>query len=520
MKFSFVSLFIVSTFATLLHMTKTHKITLIFPEQLFYDVAYEPGSTIVIIEDPLIFGDQRYPLRTHKSKRVFHRATMKAYEAYLKTQKYTVKYHAWQPGLTYDDALSPYACTEIVMFACSDVIRMRRLRRWAEEKNVTLTLKKSPYFLNTTQENKPLLDVPKPRMHTFYKHQRVNLGILMEADGTTPLGGKWSYDEDNRKKVPRKEIELIPGDLTRTENHYIAEAEEYVNEKFPDAPGSGYCYFPVTREDALTALDDFLSERFLKFGPYEDAMVAGQSRLYHSTLSPLLNCGLLTPREVINAALTYWENLPDRMNHLPSIEGFIRQIIGWREYMRGIYDFHGIALRTSNAWDHKRSLPPSFYDGTTDIEPLDDIITRTLKTGYAHHIERLMVLGNIMFLLRISPDEIYQWFSEMYLDAYDWVMVPNVYGMSQSTIVDFITTKPYICGSNYIKKMSNHTCSRDEGSWCDEMDTLYWQFLIDHEDLLKPNHRWRMMYSRVAAYSADDRSRYQKHFNDIISRLS
>lgn len=290
---------------------------------------------------------------------------------------------------------------------------------------------------------------------------------------------------------------------------------------FPTTLGSGNIYVPITHADAKIWLDTFLDERFAHFGRYEDAMVDGQSQLYHSILSPLMNCGLLTPKFVVDAVMDRYDKSQDKTALLPSTEGFIRQIIGWREYMRAIYDLHGVTLRNSNDWRHKKSLPTSFYSGTTGIPPLDDIIGRLLETSYSHHIERLMLLGNMMFLLRVHPHHVYTWFSEMYLDAYDWVMVGNVYGMSQCTKVDFITTKPYICGSNFIKKMSNYANGKKDVDleWCAIWDALYWQFLIDNEMALRKNHRWKMMYSHVDRFDEAKKAHYLKIVSDFESGL-
>ena len=200
----------------------------------------------------------------------------------------------------------------------------------------------------------------------------------------------------------------------------------------------------------------------------------------------MLNSGLLTPHQIVEETLAF-----AKKNNVPlnSLEGFIRQIIGWREFMRGMYLLHHVSARNRNFWQFTRRLPPSFYDGTTGIEPVDLAIRRTLETGYCHHIERLMVLGNFMLLCRIHPDDVYRWFMELFIDAYDWVMVPNVYSMSQFADGGIFTTKPYLSGSNYLKKMSDFK----KGPWCDVWDALFWTFIADYKDVFAKNARLSRM---------------------------
>jgi deoxyribodipyrimidine photolyase-related protein len=209
-------------------------------------------------------------------------------------------------------------------------------------------------------------------------------------------------------------------------------------------------------------------------------------RLFHSAISPLINVGLLNPSQVLDSAVAYAQ-----ANDVPinSLEGFIRQILGWREFIRASYEVDGGKMRNQNFFNHTRKLPDSFWNGSTGIDPVDHSIKTALSFGYTHHIERLMVMGNFMLLNQIHPDEVYRWFMGMYIDAYDWVMVPNVYGMSQFADGGSFTTKPYISGSNYIKKMSDYP----KGDWEEIWTALYWNFIADHEAFFKKNHRLSMM---------------------------
>jgi len=246
--------------------------------------------------------------------------------------------------------------------------------------------------------------------------------------------------------------------------------------------------YPVTRSQALNSFHSFLEERLINFGAYEDAIVKNESTLFHSIITPYLNIGLITPNEIIQQVLDFSSNNSIPLN---SLEGFIRQIIGWREFMRGIYVADGVKQRNSNFWNYNRAMPKSFYDGTTGIEPLDDTIKKCLNSGYAHHIERLMILGNMMLLIGIKPNAVYKWFMEMFVDSYDWVMVPNVYGMSQFADGGLLATKPYISGSNYILKMSDYK----KGDWCPIWDSLYWGFVDRNREFFRKNPRMSMMVS-------------------------
>jgi len=340
-------------------------------------------------------------------------------------------------------------------------------------------------------------------MADFYKFQRKRLGILVDADGQ-PEGGKWSFDEENRKKVPKKMLDQIPP-ITKVKHDSIDdEARQYVESTFPDNPGNlTALHYPTSHAAAKRWLKQFLTKRFDNFGPYEDAIVQGESWLWHSVLTPMLNTGLLTPQQIIKETLSYAQK---NEVSLASLEGFLRQIIGWREFIRATYEDIGVSMRTTNHWNHNRSIPDSFYDGTTGIDPIDDTIRRILDTGYCHHIERLMVLGGFMFLCEFDPDEIYLWFMEMFIDSYDWVMVPNAYAMSQHADGGQITTKPYFSGSAYIRKMSHYKT----GPWSEIWDGLYWRWVWNHSDDLAKNPRWAMMCSMAKKMDAEKR---EKHLN-------
>ena len=275
----------------------------------------------------------------------------------------------------------------------------------------------------------------------------------------------------------------------------------------PDSP-----LYPTDFETSRQWLEDFLKHRFDEFGPYEDAIVQSESILHHSVLTPMLNVGLLQPQEIIDRSLEYAQENDIRIN---STEGFIRQIIGWREFIRGIYEVKGSQERSTNFWGFDRKIPPSFYDGTTGIEPLDCTIKKVLQTGYCHHIERLMILGNFMILCEFDPDEVYRWFMELFIDAYDWVMVPNVYGMSQFADGGMMATKPYISGSNYVKKMSDYS----NGKWQETWDGLFWRFMHVNRDFFSKNPRMGMLLSTLDKMSEEKRENHFKAAENFLDQF-
>ncbi len=313
---------------------------------------------------------------------------------------------------------------------------------------------------------------------------RKSLNILVDED-QKPIGGKWSFDEENRKKIP-KGVEP-PKKLKFKSSDHHNDIVNLINKNFNKHPGNlENIWFPVTRKGAEKQLEDFLKNKFTNFGIYEDAMLEGKNFLFHSCISALLNIGLLDPKTVIKKTMKFASD-----NNIPinSLEGFIRQIIGWREFIRGIYHEEGKFQIKQNYWNHERKLTKSWYEGTTGLDPLDDCIKTTFNDGYIHHIPRLMVISNIMNLAGISPKEIYKWFMEMYIDSSDWVMVPNVFGMATYADGGLMSTKPYTCGSNYILKMSNYK----KGDWCDVLDGLYWKFTEENRTFYENNPRLALL---------------------------
>jgi deoxyribodipyrimidine photolyase-related protein len=462
-------------------------IGLIFPHQLFeYSKLIDACKKIYVIEEYLFFKQYAF----HKQKLAFHRASMQFYAAYLLAQNKEVIYidaqHLESDIRHFVAARAQEQCGELCFIDPTDNYLARRLNSAAQKHHITLVQHDSPLFMNTHEENQAFFAGKKRMFQTdFYMQQRKKSKILLDGVGK-PLGGKWSFDEENRLKYPKDKTPPITHFLAP--NAFYQEAINYVNTHFANNPGylQLNTFYPCTFEESKQWLQDFLVQRFAEFGPYEDSLVSKELVLNHSLISPLLNAGLLSVDKVIATTIKFAEAHSIPLN---SLEGFVRQIIGWREFIRAVYEQVGTIERTKNYWGFTRKIPASFYTGTTGIEPIDNSIKKVLNHGYAHHIERLMVLGNFMLLCEFDPDEVYRWFMEMFIDAYDWVMVPNVYGMSQFADGGLMATKPYISGSNYLMKMGDYK----KGEWQTIWDGLFWHFMDKQRAFFLQNPRLGML---------------------------
>ena len=331
-------------------------------------------------------------------------------------------------------------------------------------------------------------------MEDFYRVMRRKTGLLM--DGEQPAGGQWNFDADNRKPpakgmVYRPAIRFAPDAITDDVLNIVAAR---FGNHFGDLRPFGHA---VTRQQALAALDDFISHRLLRFGDFQDAMVAGQDEMFHSQLSPLINAGLLLPLEVCEAAEAAYRagNVP-----INAAEGFIRQVLGWREYVRGIHWIAGPEYTTRNHLQATRDLPDFYWTGKTDMRCLAEAVGATKRNAHAHHIQRLMVLGNFAMLIGVDPHQVHEWFLAVYDDAYEWVETPNVIGMSQFADGGLMGSKPYAAGGAYINRMSDYcrgcgySVKDRTGPGACPFNSLYWDFLARHRDVLGSNHRLLRMY--------------------------
>ena len=439
-------------------------ITLVFPHQLFeHHPGIQANRSIALMADGLILGgDPQWPLTIHPRKFELHQQSMLAYKKRLESKGHSVLTLTPNAQQQTSDLLIQLIDSGYQTFYLADPVDdllTKRVRKTLQQRSCVLEILPTPMLLTPTAVMDDYFNGRrKPMMVHFYQMQRKRLGVLIDDQGA-PVGGRWSFDADNRKKLP-KGITV------------------------PEEPSID---LPVDHLSAQQWLDNFLEHRLAGFGTYEDAISSQHRVMWHSVLTPMLNLGLLTPQQVLNRTLAAADASEIPLN---SLEGFLRQIIGWREFMAAMYLRHGVTMRNSNFWNFEdRPIPDAFYQGTTGIPPIDDAIKRALNTGYCHHIERLMLLGNMMLLCGFHPTRIYTWFMELFVDAYDWVMVPNVYGMSQFADGGIFTSKPYLSGSNYVRKMSNYK----QGDWCGIWDGLFWSFIHRHGDFFRSQPRLAMM---------------------------
>lgn len=484
-------------------------ILLLFPHQLFNAVELvKQADTVYLVEEYLFFNQYKF----HKQKLVLHRASMKYYAHYLETQGIAVNYvEATAPQSDVRILISELkqeANSCIHFYDVCDNWLEKRIRESSAAANLQLKEHATPLFINTREELHDYFGSRQKYFQTdFYIAQRKKLNVLVDEKGK-PAGGKWSFDAENRLKYPK---DKMPPYVEFPEvNAFYREAMAYVEKHYATNYGeiSTSFVYPSTHEQSEQWLQQFLEQRFAEFGEYEDAIVGNATILHHSVLTPMLNIGLLLPMQIVDAAIAF---AAENAVPLNSLEGFIRQIIGWREFIRGVYVYKGTQERTTNFWKFEKPIPPAFYNGTTGIAPIDTTIKKLNRTAYNHHIERLMVLGNFMLLNEFHPDSVYQWFMEMYIDAYDWVMVPNVYGMSQFADGGMMATKPYISGSSYILKMSNNT----KGNWCETWDALFWHFMQKHRDFFSSNPRLGMLLKTYDKMSAEKKERIRLVVEDL-----
>jgi deoxyribodipyrimidine photolyase-related protein len=476
------------------------KALIILGDQLFPPEFYNAhkDAQVFMAEDLGLCTHFKY----HKHKIIFFLSAMRTYAQELKELKFKVHYHELSEQ-SFTERLSHFLETQkistVVIGEIQDKFFEKELKNFLSQKKINLEEIETPYFLCSRQDFKNYLFYnPKPFMKTFYERERKRLKIMLDKDAK-PWGGQWSYDSDNRKKAPKVLTNLEP--LLFPENHHIKNVKVLVDEKFSDHPGmSDNFWLPTSRAESLKTLDHFLHHHLKDFGAYQDAITPRTPFMYHSLLSPMINAGLLTPEEVINKAIKKYDSsdIP-----LASLEGFIRQVMGWREFVRGVYQNFSEVQESKNFFNNNRSLTTHWYEGTTGLPPVDDAILKAQDFGYCHHIERLMVLSNIMLLCEFHPHEVHRWFMEMFVDSADWVMGPNVYGMGQFSDGGVFATKPYISGSNYILKMSDYK----KGDWCDIWDGLFWRFINKHRDFFAKQYRLSFM---VVTFDKMDQKKKQR----------
>ena len=377
---------------------------------------------------------------------------------------------------------------KIIIAKPSDFKIYKDLMFFSQSSNIALEVLDDRKFISSASDFSEWASDKKTRIQEYYyRWLRKKYNIFMNEEGK-PVGDKWNFDKDNRKGIKQLKSD-IPERKKLVPDQITFDAMVDVEECFPKSIGTLENFsWATTHEEAENLLEDFIERYLLNYGSFQDAINKENTFMFHSLLSPYLNCGLLDPKICIEKAeKKYYES----NGEIPinSVEGFIRQVLGWREFIKGVYWENMPNYKNLNYWSHKNKLNSNWYEGTTGIPPLDDAINESSEFAYSHHINRLMIIANLMNLTGINPNDMYRWFMEMYIDSYDWVMVPNVYGMGSYADGGIFSTKPYICGSSYMLKMSNY--KKDE--WCDTVDGLYWRFVEKNIDFFKSNPRLAVM---------------------------
>ena len=406
----------------------------------------------------------------HKQKIYYFLASMREYRDYLNKNNFKVNYITLDKNISnfkdYFEGLKSFLVSKnifkINIFEIEDLEFRKKFEQFCKDNKIELTFHKSPMFLVSRSDYQGMVTTKKPQLANFYSNVRKTFEIFVKEN--KPIGDKWSFDEDNRKRVP-KEYES-PKSYMFESKHY-EDIKKLINKFFANHFGilEKKIIFPMNFKDSSKVLDNFINEKLENFGHYEDFIRINDPYINHSLISAPLNMGLLTPKDVL-----------DRLNLISyskvginNYEGFIRQIFGWREFMRYLNIHYYKDFNKGNFFGNSRKLTKHWYEGTTNIPILNDMISNLNKSGYVHHIPRLMVISNIMNLSGLKPSEVYKWFMETFIDSSDWVMTPNVYGMGMFSDGGIFATKPYLCGSNYLLKMSNYS----RGDWTQTLDGLY-----------------------------------------------
>jgi deoxyribodipyrimidine photolyase-related protein len=490
------------------------------PHHPLLDPAQRHERLVVMIESLGRVRAKHY----HKQKVTLVLSAMRHYAEALRAAGWTVDYReadSFIAGLR--EHIETYHPQRLLMVEAAEWQARQTQRALGARLNLEVILTHNTHFLSEqrlSKESPKENDGKKIILEHFYRAMRKHFGVLLEDDGS-PVGGAWNFDAENRKPYKGKPVPLAP--LSFAPDDMTQSVIEKVDRECPDNLGStkGFA-LAVTRAQALQTLDDFITHRLPDFGAYEDAMSVREPVLFHSLLSPLLNIGLLEPLEVIRRAEAAYHAGTAPLN---SVEGFIRQILGWREYVYWRYHQMMPGLHEMNHWQAERALPAFFWTGETEMNCLRHVISRVLENGYSHHIERLMVLCNFALLAGIQPRAVNEWFLESYVDAYDWVVTPNVIGMGLCADGGVVGTKPYIASAAYINKMSDYCggCKYDAkvrtGDDACPFNALYWNFLLRFEKQLRANPRMGPNVLGLKHLDAAERERVRQQAEEFLEKL-
>ncbi|MEO1241499.1 MAG: cryptochrome/photolyase family protein [Pseudomonadota bacterium] len=504
------------------------RLILILGDQLSREMSSLTGARKT--KDIIVMGelrDEAFYVKHHKKKIAFIFSAMRHFAQALRDDGYKVEYQKYDNDNSassftalIEKATKDHSPGRIIVTEPGEHRLMKVMRGWEDQFNLPVEIREDDRFIANHKEFNDWAASRKTlRMEYFYREMRKKTGFLM--DGDDPVGGAWNYDKENRKAaksdlfmpdVPR----VAPDDITKD---VLTLVEKQFGDRFGDLEPF---WFAVTREGALKALNHFIKEALPAFGDYQDAMLLGEKFLYHSVLSLYINAGLLNPYEVCERAVHAYENNGAPLN---AVEGFVRQIIGWREYMRGVYWHGGDDYVRQNFFGAKRSLPEFYWSGETRMACVKAAVDQTREEAYAHHIQRLMVTGTFAMLAGIDPHDVHEWYLAVYADAYEWVEAPNVIGMSQYADGGALASKPYAASGAYINRMSDYCKSchyavskKTEEGAC-PFNALYWDFLARHKDKLKNNPRLGQMYKNWERMDKSKKLAYRARAGALLKRL-
>ena len=501
---------------------------LVLGDQLSRNIAAladaDPATDVILIAE--VMEEATY-VRHHKQKIVFLFSAMRAFAERLREDGFRVRYTRLDDdqnaGSLFGEvkrAFGEEEVDELIATSCGEYRLHEEMSSWSRRLNRPVTIREDDRFVCSLEEFRRWADGRKSlRMEFFYRDMRRKTGLLM--DGDEPEGGKWNFDEENRKKLPKDfQAPPVPGPVS---GPLVDGVMALVAERFTDHFGTLDDFrLAVTRDDALGRLDQFIETSLPHFGDYQDAMATGQDFVNHALISAYLNAGLLEPLEVCEAAEQAYRN-----GHAPlnAAEGFIRQIIGWREFVRGIYWLKMPDYRETNALGADRPLPNFYWTGETDMHCVAEAVRNTRDHAYAHHIQRLMVTGNLALLLGVDPAEVNEWYLVVYADAYEWVELPNVHGMALWADGGVLGSKPYAASGSYINRMSNYcrSCrykvSKRTGADACPFNYLYWDFIMRNEDILRGNPRMGMVFRNLDKKDKSEKLSLRASAREFVKRL-
>ena len=502
---------------------------LVLADQLTPSIAALQG--IDVDNDVILLAEVRAEasyVKHHKKKIIFLFSAMRHFAQNLTEQGYKVHYTRYtdddnQGSLGAEVALrkQQYDLDEVICTFPGEYRVLQDIHSWSESLNCPVTIRDDDRFIAHIDDFAKWAKGKKQlRMEFFYREMRKKLQCLMH-DGE-PEGGKWNYDADNRKALPK--TITVPEPTTFTPNAITQEVIALVETTFAEHFGASEDFhYAVTREQALQVLEIFIAERLAQFGDFQDAMAEGEPWLFHSHIGLYLNAGLLTPLEVVQKVeQVYYAGVAP----LNAVEGFIRQVIGWREYVRGLYWFKMPGYDVENFLNAQRDLPEFFWTADTKMNCLKQAIQETHANAYAHHIQRLMVLGNFALISGLDPKQVNEWYLIVYADAYEWVELPNVSGMVLFADGGVLASKPYAASGAYINKMSNYckqcaySVKEKTGEQACPFNYLYWHFLHRNQDTLKGNHRMEMIYNTMNKMDSDKLSTILTDGDNFLRKLA